>query len=56
MTKIKDPLEGTIDKPTGKIKIGRIFVNSNNQQLTVSLSRKKLKGNIPKRIEVLYWS
>ena len=42
-------------KPTGKIKIGRIFINSRNKQMSISLSKKKLKGVIPSKIEVLYW-
>jgi hypothetical protein len=52
MVKLKEMLEL---KPTGKVKINRIFVNSKNQQMSVILPRKKIKG-IPSRIEITYWS
>jgi hypothetical protein len=43
-------------KPVGKIKVSKIFVNKANNQLTVIIPRKKLKGGIPSRIEISYWN
>ena len=49
MTKIKDPLGGT------KLKIDRVFINSRNQQMTIVLPRKKMKGVVPSKIVITYW-
>ena len=57
MTKFKDALKPELKqelKPAGKIKISRIFVNSKNHQISITLPRKKLKC-MPGRIEVTYW-
>ena len=38
-----------------KIKIAKIFVNSNTGQMSIALPRKKIK-TMPKRVEVIaYW-
>lgn len=49
MHKLKD-----LVKPTGKLKISKIFLNKNNGQLTIVLPKKKMKS-IPTRVEVSYW-
>lgn len=41
-------------KPTGKVKIGKVFVNKRNGQMTIILPKKKMKS-IPSRVEVSYW-
>jgi len=37
------------------IVIDKLFVNKNNHQVSLVLPRKKLKGKIPKKVEVTYW-
>ena len=55
MGKIDDDLL-KLAKPTGKLKISKIFVNKKNNQLSITLPRKKLKGGIPQRVEILFWN
>ena len=42
-------------KKKGKIKIDNIFTNKKNGQLSVVLSKKKLRGRTPKKVELVYW-
>ncbi len=39
--------------PAKIINVTRIFVNKRNNQMTIIIPRKKLKGFVPKRLEVL---
>ena len=41
-------------KPTGKLKIGKVFVNKRNGQMTIVLPKKKMKS-VPSKVEVSYW-
>jgi len=49
MAKFKDVI-----KPTGKVKISRIFINKKNGQMTIILPKKKMKG-VPSKVELTYW-
>jgi len=41
-------------KPIGKLRIGKVFVNKRNGQMTIVLPKKKMKS-IPSKVEVTYW-
>ena len=42
-------------KPRGKVKISKIFINKRNGQMTIVLPKRKLKNNVPTKVEVTYW-
>lgn len=42
-------------KPKGKIKISKIFTNKRNGQMTIILPKRKMKRNVPTKVEVTYW-
>jgi len=50
MSKIKDLLN-----PGKKVKISKVFTNKRNGQMTIILPKKKMKGDVPKKIELTYW-
>jgi hypothetical protein len=43
-----------LNKPVGKIKVSRIFINKRNGQMTIILPKKKMK-TVPTKLEISYW-